>query len=74
MSWKQLNAKMGLSYKVQQYLNHPCYKKPVANISACMNGGLCIPMAEEYICRCPAGFQGKHCETSKTHASCLALR
>ena len=29
----------------------------------CLNGGSCIDRTQSYICKCVAGFEGRHCET-----------
>ena len=31
----------------------------------CLNGGSCVDGANNYTCRCVAGFKGDRCETSK---------
>ena len=36
-----------------------CLSKP------CLNGGICYDAAGSYSCKCPRGFAGTNCETSK---------
>ena len=31
----------------------------------CDNDGTCVDAANSYICECPSGYSGSHCETSK---------
>ena len=38
---------------------HPCANKP------CINGGLCVPINDQYKCNCPLGFENKNCEDRK---------
>ncbi len=33
--------------------------------SPCQNGGVCIDNVNSYTCKCPRGFMGTDCETSK---------
>lgn len=28
----------------------------------CLNGATCVPSADGYTCKCPAGFTGKYCQ------------
>ncbi|KAE8625750.1 hypothetical protein XENTR_v10006382 [Xenopus tropicalis] len=30
----------------------------------CMNGGTCFDQHQSYICTCPMGYEGRHCETN----------
>ena len=40
---------------------------------ACLNGGVCIdhPMKFAYLCSCPQGWTGSHCETKVFEASLM---
>ncbi|XP_067838193.1 pikachurin [Heptranchias perlo] len=39
----------------------------LCNAISCTNGGLCVPnRADSYLCLCPLGFRGKHCEEAFT--------
>lgn len=31
----------------------------------CRNGGSCRPLPGAFVCQCPAGFAGEHCETGR---------
>ena len=37
----------------------PCASSP------CKNGGVCHKNGQKYVCKCPKGYQGKHCEKKR---------
>ncbi|XP_018333493.1 agrin isoform X1 [Agrilus planipennis] len=43
------------------YDGPPC----VSSKTPCHNNGLCIPNLDDYICKCPPSFEGKHCQIAK---------
>ena len=36
------------------------------NSNPCRNGGTCTDRVNEYTCKCPSGYNGDNCETSKS--------
>ena len=46
---------VSLSFTVEE----PCNSNP------CDNDGTCIPFLNSYMCSCPIGWTGIHCQTSK---------
>lgn len=48
-------------YNLGQWQGDPC---PVGD-NPCQNSGECIPLLQDYECKCTAIYTGKKCDTSK---------
>lgn len=55
-----------LNWVTWAWLNH-CLPFPDCYVSQCYNGGTCkeAVYSSQYVCQCPLGFSGAHCEISK---------
>ena len=40
----------------------------------CQNGGTCVDGVDSYSCSCVKGYEGTHCETSKTNNSSYIIQ
>ena len=48
---------------MQSILNGPLADSKPCDENPCLNGGTCLNFGKEnYICRCPSGIYGRHCE------------
>ena len=41
---------------VSQYVGPPCSQHQ------CRNDGVCVPVLDDYVCRCARGYQGATCD------------
>ena len=37
----------------------------IEGMSPCVNGGICVPNGDSYLCACPAGYSGDNCEITR---------
>ena len=63
--WRHRRVRLSWHYLCPLTSNPRCETEvDECSSSPCLNGGSCVDRLNRFLCLCPAGFSGSHCETS----------